>query len=101
MRETASNRGYNSRWRKARLHYLQQNPLCIMCKQSGHTNAATVVDHIKPHKGDTTLFWEVSNWQPLCAIHHNSTKQRGENQGYDLGCDVSGLPIDANHHWNK
>lgn len=32
---------------------------------------ATVVDHIVPHRGDQKLFWDRSNWQPLCEHHHN------------------------------
>ncbi len=31
----------------------------------------TVVDHIKPHRGDRKLFWDRGNWQPLCEHHHN------------------------------
>jgi hypothetical protein len=27
----------------------------------GKTASATVVDHITPHKGDTTLFWDNKN----------------------------------------
>ncbi len=32
---------------------------------------STVVDHIKPHRGDKKLFWDRGNWQPLCEHHHN------------------------------
>ena len=34
-------------------------------------NLTTVVDHIIPHRGDQKLFWDRSNWQPLCEHHHN------------------------------
>jgi len=37
----------------------------------GRLNAATVVDHIVPHKGDAVLFWKQSNWQALCRDCHN------------------------------
>lgn len=33
--------------------------------------AATVVDHITPHKGDKALFWQRANWQPLCKRCHD------------------------------
>jgi 5-methylcytosine-specific restriction endonuclease McrA len=39
---------------------------------------ATVVDHIKPHRGDQNLFWEETNWQTLCQRHHDRDKQREE-----------------------
>ncbi|WP_323784771.1 HNH endonuclease signature motif containing protein [Thalassovita sp.] len=40
--------------------------------------SATVVDHIKAHRGDERLFWDRTNWQPLCAPCHNRHKQRQE-----------------------
>ena len=30
-----------------------------------------LLDHIIPHRGDQKLFWDRSNWQPLCEHHHN------------------------------
>ncbi|WP_233882799.1 HNH endonuclease [Brevibacillus laterosporus] len=41
---------------------------------------ATVVDHIVPHKGDKTLFWDRKNWQPLCEQCHNRKTAR-EDRG--------------------
>ena len=41
------------------------------CYEEGHITMATVVDHIIPHRGDQKLFWDRSNWQPLCEHHHN------------------------------
>jgi 5-methylcytosine-specific restriction endonuclease McrA len=41
---------------------------------------ATIVDHIKPHRGDQNLFWDQTNWQALCRRHMieiNSAKSRG------------------------
>jgi 5-methylcytosine-specific restriction endonuclease McrA len=52
-----------------------------MCEAAGLTVAATVVDHITPHKGDAALFWDPANWQPLCKRCHDSTKQRLEKGG--------------------
>lgn len=64
-------RGYNNRWRKAREGYLAKHPLCQSCMLQGKRIAATVVDNIKPHKGDKKLFWDSTNWQPLCASCHS------------------------------
>ena len=52
-----------------------------MCYKEGITKQADVVDHIIPHKGDTKLFWDINNWQPLCKRHHDSDKQRAERRG--------------------
>ena len=54
------------------------NPLCVECERQGRTVAATVVDHITPHRGNTFLFWSVNDWQSLCALCHNSWKARIE-----------------------
>ncbi len=75
---TAAERGYGHQWRKARASFLRRHPLCVMCQAEGRTVVATVVDHIKPHRGDQRLFWDSSNWQPLCATHHSRDKQREE-----------------------
>ncbi|MDA9453068.1 HNH endonuclease [Bradyrhizobium sp. CCBAU 21359] len=69
-RPNANDRGYDSRWSKARRAFLDKHPHCVMCGKP-----AVVVDHVEPHKGDKAKFWDKGNWQPLCAHHHNSTKQ--------------------------
>ena len=70
-RATSAERGYDSKWRKARLIYLQRNPMCVECLKNKDLTPATVVDHIKPHKGNKELFWDRSNWQSLCKRHHD------------------------------
>lgn len=87
-------------WKALRAHHLSANPLCVMCTQAGKTAAATVVDHVIPHKGDEGLFFDARNLQSLCKTHHDSSKQRQESRGYVMGCDVNGMPIDPNHHWH-
>ncbi|CAB5708936.1 Uncharacterised protein [Delftia tsuruhatensis] len=76
--QTSSQRGYGYRWQKARVTFLKAQPLCIRCQAEGRVEAATVVDHRIPHRGDQTLFWDTSNWDPLCATHHSRDKQREE-----------------------
>lgn len=93
MTKNSHSRGYNHKWRKFRLLYLQDNPLCVFCEQEGITKAATVVDHIKPHKGDMKLFWDKSNMQPLCKFHHDSTKQAMENGKDKSVIGLDGWPI--------
>ena len=71
MRGNAAFRGYDSRWREARKAFLKRNPLCVVCLRQGRFTPATVVDHIIPHRGDQRLFWDESNWQPLCKPCHD------------------------------
>lgn len=78
-RPTAAQRGYGSRWQKARAGYLRKHPLCVQCmEREGRPVPATVVDHIVPHKGDMKKFWDRSNWQALCATCHNKKTARGQ-----------------------
>ncbi|MBE7897524.1 HNH endonuclease [Paenibacillus polymyxa] len=83
-RGTAAERGYDSKWRKAREGYLRKHPLCTYCFQRGYLATATVVDHITPHRGDKQLFWDRDNWQPLCKQCHD-TKTAKEDGGFGNG----------------
>ncbi|WP_286929224.1 HNH endonuclease [Pseudomonas sp. UBA7721] len=78
---TSSQRGYNYKWQKARERYLEENPLCAYCAKTGRTTAASVVDHVVPHRGDRDLFWNRDNWQPLCKTCHDTVKQAEEAAG--------------------
>lgn len=71
---------YNSqKWRDERRLFLELNGNCVECMKEGiDIEPATVVDHIKPHRGDHDLFWDVDNWQGLCTYHHNLKTARGE-----------------------
>lgn len=79
-RGTAHQRGYDAEWKKHRDQFLLEHPLCVECRRKGYVMPATVVDHIVPHKGDKDLFWNKSNWQPLCETHHN-IKTASEDRG--------------------
>lgn len=70
-RPSAASRGYSSAWQKARKEFLAAHPLCVRCQERGIYRKATVVDHIVPHRGDKRLFWDRSNWQPLCKACHD------------------------------
>lgn len=76
-RRSAAERGYDGRWRKERGAFLALNPWCVKLG-SGCTLIAELVDHKTPHRGDMGLFWDRTNWQPLCAHCHNVHKQRIE-----------------------
>jgi len=74
-RPNSSARGYTGSWDRARAEYLAKHPFCRRCGER-----AVVVDHIKPHRGNSELFWNKDNWQPLCTTHHSSAKQREERR---------------------
>lgn len=90
-----------ARWQRLRKQQLAKEPFCEKCERQGRTEAATVVDHKAPHKGNENLFFDPRNLQSMCKPHHDSSKKREENRGVVLGCDENGMPLDPDHHWNR
>lgn len=78
MRGSAYERGYDREWQEASRAHLRRNPLCAECMRKRKLTPATVVDHIRPHRGDKRLFWDESNWQSLCKTCHDQKTARGE-----------------------
>ena len=108
-RQSSHSRGYDRRWQKIRTMHLSEYPLCVECQKQGKLTAATVVDHITPHKGDWTLFNNPANHQSLCASCH-SFKTAAEDGGFGnvkgqakvrASCDIDGNPTDPRHHWKR
>lgn len=90
-RGTAAQRGYGSRWQRARLAFLAAHPLCEMdCAREGRVTVATVVDHVVPHKGDPVLFWDEENWQAGCETCHNRKTARQDGGFGRIPGDVPG-----------
>lgn len=79
-RGSSAERGYGSKWQAFRLKYLADHPLCVLCAEEKppKVTAATVVDHIKAHKGDQILFWDLANLRPLCKPHHDRIVSEGD-----------------------
>lgn len=71
QRGNSAERGYNWRWRRARKVYLANNRSCVECFKQGRGEKATIVDHVIPHRMNDNLFWDETNWQPLCETCHN------------------------------
>ncbi len=61
---------YDKRWDRVSKLYLQRHCHCVDCLELGVIEPAVEVDHIVPHRGDRKLFWDRSNWQPLCHRCH-------------------------------
>jgi 5-methylcytosine-specific restriction protein A len=84
-RPSARQRGYDSRWQRYRLGFLARHPLCeLECQAQGLVTAATVVDHITPHRGDRRLFWDRNNHQAACKRCHDRKTAR-EDGGWGRG----------------
>ena len=75
---------YSTReWKDLRASILKAEPLCRMCAEMGDITAASVVDHIKNHKGDVGLFFDIKNLQPLCKPCHDRHASRRDH-GRDI-----------------
>ena len=66
LRGTRTQRGYNNRWLRESKHFIK-GKVCVICEKNGIVKMAECTDHIIPHKGDMELFWDITNWQPLCS----------------------------------
>ena len=87
---------YNTaRWQAIRSNQLRTHPLCAMCDQRGITSAATVCDHVAPHRGNADLFW-TGPFQSLCKACHDTDKARIERGGtMRRDVDATGWPPDS------
>lgn len=72
-----------ARWQKLRLQALtrdgwicQQTGVPLIGKYPAPNSAA--VDHIKRHRWDPVLFWDLNNLQSVSKAWHDSEKQRRE-----------------------
>ena len=80
------------RWRELRLVILERSGwMCQGCDAPhlliGRHPApdSPVIDHIEPHRGDLSRFWDEGNLQAVCKAYHDSTKQRLEREAKGAG----------------
>lgn len=68
----------SSRWKAERKAFLIGRPLCECdeCRSRNMVTAATVVHHVKPHRGDPELFWDWNNWSPRAKSCHDRETMR-------------------------
>lgn len=67
-----------ARWKKLRAIVLYEEPYCRRCEAEGIVTPSDTVNHITPHEGNATLFWDRGNLEGVCASHHSSDIQREE-----------------------
>ena len=58
---------------------------------------SAVVHHIKAHKGDLELFFDLDNLQSVCWTCHNGDIQSTDARRYDSTIGADGWPIDQRH----
>ena len=84
-RGSAQSRGYDAAWRRAAAQHRKRSPLCRYCQVGAFGSPiirqAGLVDHLYPHRGDQTLFWDRRWWVSSCTPCHSGPKQAAEARG--------------------
>jgi hypothetical protein len=83
-------------WVRRAKHQLRIEPLCRFCLEAGRVTAATIADHVEPHKGDINRF-RLGKLQSLCQHCHVSRKHEIEIRGYATDIGLDGMPTDPRH----
>jgi 5-methylcytosine-specific restriction endonuclease McrA len=91
---------YCAAWARLRAEVLAADPLCHYCKARGLTTPAREVDHIVDSREDYADDNSRENLQSLCRPCHSRKTAVSMGKASSAGCDVRGVPMDADHHWN-
>jgi len=69
-----------SQWSNLRKLVLGRDPICCW-NEHGEAciKPSTIVDHIRPHRGDRSLWADLNNLQGLCAHHHGVKTAREDS----------------------
>ena len=84
-------------WRVLRKSVMAGEPCCRQSEARGLTVLATDLDH---WDNDSTNN-DPLNLVPLCHECHSRKTARDMGHAVSMGCDVSGMPLDPGHPWNK
>lgn len=96
----------SARWKKLRLKcFVRDHWICqrsgVACIGGKNAPDSAVANHIIPHKGDPKLFWDLDNLETVTKEVHDSLIRKEELNGYRVGTDRNGLPVDPGHPWNR
>ena len=62
-------------WRNISKNFLKKYPVCFICG-----SPAKIADHIIPHRGNVSLFYDETNLQPMCwSCHSRKTLKENNN----------------------
>ena len=75
-----------------------QHKGCGVSLKRGRSNPrSAVVHHVKAHKGNLDLFFDLDNLQSVCWACHSGDIQSIEKRGFDVTIGDDGWPIDPQH----
>jgi 5-methylcytosine-specific restriction protein A len=93
---------YTKQWAVLRREALTRDGYqCQRCRviltNGRRSPRSAVVHHIKAHKGDMVLFYDLANLQAVCWQCHSGAIQSEEVKGYDSTIGQDGWPVSPNH----
>jgi len=89
---------HTAHWKNLRTLILARDPICKLCNRV----ASVIADHIKPHRGNWTLFCDLGNLQGLCTPCHNEKSARElATLGPHGKSNEPGARNSAPRFWNK
>ena len=77
-RRPPNERGYDWTWKKVRLGFLNEHPLCADCEALGRIVAASEVHHVARIADRPDLRLDPGNLVALCQACHAARTGRGE-----------------------
>jgi 5-methylcytosine-specific restriction protein A len=80
-RAVSSQRGYDAAWRRLRLSFIKEHPLCQVCESRGRTTPATCVDHRVPITVDPSRRLDATNLRSCCTDCHGEITARFKTTG--------------------
>jgi 5-methylcytosine-specific restriction protein A len=93
---------YSTRkWKAFRLQQLRAHPLCAYHLKRNQYVPAGIFDHVNPKDKYSLETFYRGPFQSLCKGCHDSAGQKEDKRGHIIGCDIHGVPLDPEHHWNK
>ncbi len=94
----------SQRWKDLRRAILRRLPDCAECGAP-----AKHVDHIRPHRGDVKLFFDLRNLRQLCHSCHSRLTAKadggfgnathGDKYLTSAACSANGEPLSPGHPW--
>ena len=65
----------STRWRRLRVSFLAEHPLCEDCRKAGRLTSAAHVHHVLERKDRPDLALDPSNLEALCPPCHNAKRR--------------------------
>jgi 5-methylcytosine-specific restriction protein A len=77
VKSRGSSKEYDHQWKKFRLWFLAEHPLCEECLSKKECSIANEIHHIERLSANPELKYELSNLKALCKSCHSEYTKKG------------------------